>query len=290
MLRHRYLLPIVAQMLSVTHSAHAQSIESGVQYRGPTTLSAPDYGATFELPAGWSGVLPPDGELFVMQSATLAGYMFAGIEELTLSQAQTLMGEPIDLGDVVLTPSGEVHAEGSVLTGNYTISGSQSPLVGHVTTVVGDHGWGVFVIAAGTNEQIVPLRDVAATIIRSVRLSPPVSTAGPANATNDWSQQLRGRKLSHFFTRSGYTEEDYIWLCTDGRFFRSLNSGGFGGGASGAFESKNAGRWEASGNGSTATLTLVFNDGTTTSFALSIQDEKLFLDGSRYFREATDCR
>ena len=290
MLTTRYLPLFVLPTVALAGHASAQRIEPGVQYRGQTTLEAPEYGATFILPAGWAGVLPPDAEFFVMQSTTYQGYIFAGIDELTLSEARARMSGEIDVGDVVLRPAGEVRVEGSALTADYAISGSQMPLLGRVTTLVGDHGYGIFLIATATTEHIEPLREVVGKVIRSVRLSKPVSVATSAGTTGDWTEQLSGRKLSYFFTRTGYTEGDYLWLCANGRFFRSSNSGGFGGGASGAFESKNGGRWEASGGGNGGTLTLIYNDGSTARFTLTIREERLFLDESRYFREATDCR
>jgi hypothetical protein len=177
------------------------------------------------------------------------------------------------------------------LTADYSITGAQAPLAGQVTAIVGDHGYGIYFIAASEPGTMDQVRAVVGAIRGSLVLTepgPPVAAApAPGGA---WAEQLRGRKLSHFFTRTGYTEEDYIWLCPDGRFFRSVNLGGFGGGASGAFASRNAGRWEASGSGGGGTLVLVYNDGRTARIALTLEGEKLLPDGGRYFREATDCR
>ncbi|NNE07506.1 MAG: hypothetical protein HKN20_02980, partial [Gemmatimonadetes bacterium] len=112
----------------------------------------------------------------------------------------------------------------------------------------------------------------------------------PGHPSGNWAAELTGRKLTYFFTRTGYTEEDYIWLCADGRFYHSMQGGGFGGGASGAFASSNGGRWSASGGAGAGALTLQYNDGQSATYALSLEGTKLFLDGKRYFREATDCR
>jgi hypothetical protein len=287
---NRYLFAPLLLTTICCASIRAQQIEPGVQYHGPTTLQAPEYGAAFILPAGWSGMLPPDGDFFVMQSATVQGYIFAGIDELTLTQAQRLMSADINLGDVVLKPAGEVRVDSSRLAAEYSIVGSRTPLVGQVTTIVGDHGYGIFFIAAAAPDGIEPIRAAVGMITASVRLTGPASSGATSTATSDWAEQIGGRKLSHFFTRTGYTEEDYLWLCHDGRFYHSFNSGGFGGGASGAFESKDGGRWEVSGTSEQGALRLAYNDGRTSRITLSVQEEKLYLDGKRYFREATDCR
>lgn len=267
----------------------AVEIEPGVQYQGATVLQAPEYGISFTLPAGWAGMLPPGIEYFVMQHRSLQAYVLAGLDELTLSEAQQLMSENIDLGDgIVMWPAGEVTTEGVTIKADYSVSGAPQPLQGQVTTIIGDHGYSMYFVIAAAPADFEATKAEVERMSASVRLVPPA--AAPAPAAGSWQEQLAGRKLSHFYTASGYTEENYIWLCGDGRFFRSANSGGFGGGASGAFSSRYAGRWDASGDAVSGTLTLTYNDGSTTTYTLTIEDEKLFLDGGRYFREPADCR
>lgn len=293
--RRRFvLLLVLAAAWPSTAAAQGIDIEPGVQYRGEAALQAPEYGVSFVLPAEWAGVLPPDAEMFVMQGLAFQAYILAGIEAMTLAEAQALMAEDIDVGDgIVLHPAGEVTADGSMLAADYSVTGAANPLVGRVVTIIGDHGFGIYFVAAAEPDNRERLGEAVKKISASVRLTDPVpaATAAPeAGAGGAWEQQLRGKKLSHFYTDSGYSEEDYIWLCADGRFYRSSNSGGFGGGASGAFSSQYGGSWQASGDPAEGTLLLAYNDGSTASYALSIEDDKLYLDGSRYFREVTDCR
>ena len=280
---------VTASLASAAGAAQrVQEIEPGVRYTGEVRLQAAEYGVSFVLPQGWAGGLPEGFDFFVMESPSFQAYVLAGIEELTLVEAQRLMAGEIDLGDgAVMHPAGDVTTQGVLLEADYTVSGTPDPLRGRVTTIIGDHGYGVFFIAAAAADDFESVRSAVERMSASVSLVAPV--AAPAPPPGSWQQQLAGRKLSYFFTRSGYTEEEYLWLCPDGRFFRSMNSGGFGGGASGAFQSQNGGRWEASGNAQSGILSLSYNDGASATYALSIEDDKLFLDGSRYFREVTDC-
>jgi hypothetical protein len=285
------LAAVLLTLVSIVPAGARQAveIEPGTQYQGVTALQAPEYGISFTLPAGWAGMLPPDAEFFVMQHPSLQAYVLAGLEELTLSQAQQLMGQDIDLGDgIVLQPAGEMTTEGVTIKADYDVTGAPQPLQGQVTAIIGDHGYSLYFIVAAAPADFEAAKAEVERMSASVSLGPPV--AAPVPAPGSWQEQLAGRKLSHFYTTSGYTEEDYIWLCADGRFFRSANSGGFGGGASGAFESSYGGRWQATGNAASGTLTLSYNDGSTGAYTLTIEDQKLFLDGGRYFREAYDCR
>lgn len=85
-------------------NAAAQRIEPGVRYQGETRLEAPEYGVSFVLPAGWTGVFPPDGEHFVMTATAYEAYILAGVEEMTVAEALDLMRGNIELGDGIRGP------------------------------------------------------------------------------------------------------------------------------------------------------------------------------------------
>ncbi len=272
-----------------TAPVFATELQPGVEYRGKTQLSSPEYGSSFVLPAGWVGVLPPDGEFFVMRSRNFEAYVFAGIDEMTVAQAKQVMSNQIDLGDgILLSPKGAVSVEGSKLQGTYHVRGSENPLVGRITTIVGDHGLGVSFMAAAQPQDAAKLESAVNEMVASLKLTKPKKPSA-GTSSGPLVSQLSGRKLSYFYTKTGYTEEHYIWLCPDNRFFTSRSAGGFGGGASGAFLSENGGTWSVNGNLDQGQLVLSFNGGRTSTYNVTLQGSKLKLDGSRYFREATNC-
>lgn len=287
------LIPLLILLgLTVSFGAAATEVQPGVEYTGETTLEFPEYGASLLLPVGWIAVLPKDGQFLIMKRQHSEAYIFAGIEAMTIEEAQQVMSDTINIGDgVILHPQSTLRIEGSILTADYSVSGSPNPLVGRVMTIVGTYGWGISLLAVSGPQDAENLRHTLKTLSRSLSLvrPEPASVISPRENKGPWVAHLTGRKLSHFFTRSGYTEEDYIWLCPNGRFFKSFNSGGFGGGASGAFESKNAGVWTVSGSLAEGTLLLAYNDGSTARYSVTREGTKLFLDGKRYFRETTVC-
>jgi hypothetical protein len=291
----RFITPKIVFIILVmvlVGNALAVEIEEGVEYKGKITVVSQEYGTSFELPTGWNGILPKDGEFFVMKSQSFEGYVFAGIDQMTIEEAIDAMGQDIDLGDgVVFHPSSQVKRSGSTLSAEYSVSGPQDSLVGYVTTIVGKYGLGISFISVSSPENTAKLLKAVEKIKRSLSLFKPKETSpsSPEKSSGSWNEQLSGRKLSHFVTRSGYTEEDYIWLCLSGRFFKSRQSGGFGGGASGAFQSENAGVWSVSGGVNAGTLVLTYNDGSTARYTLTLEGTKLYLDGKRYFREDTNC-
>ncbi len=286
------LILIWILFFSALHTEAAEIVQPDVQYQGETKLEFPDYGASIVIPAGWAAVLPKDGNVLLMRSKNFEAYIFATIEEMTVQGAQSAMSRAIGVGNgIVFHPKGQVRLKDSVLTADYSVIGSQSPLVGQVTTVVGKSGRAVSFMAASGPQDAERLGAGLSKISGSLSLGQPEPKPSDSQAkgTDSWMDRLSGRKLSRFFTRSGYTEEEYIWLCPEGLFFKSSKSGGFGGGASGAFQAENAGKWMASGSPEAGTLLLTYNDGSTTRYRLTHEGTKLFLDGKRYFRETIDC-
>ena len=288
----RLILVLILFHVAPCIEAAAEIVQPGVQYKGEAKLEFLDYGASMVLPAGWVAVLPKDGNDLLMRSEVFEAYIFATIEEMTVEGAQSAMSEAISVGNgIVFHLKGQVKLKDSVLTADYSVSGSRSPLVGQVTAVVGKSGRGVSFMAASGPQDAPKLRAALGRISGSLSLLRPKSESidSQAKGASPWAEHLSGHKLSRFFTRSGYTEEEYIWLCPEERFFRSSKSGGFGGGASGAFQAENAGEWTVSGSLDAGTLLLTYNDGSTTQYHLTHEGTKLFPDGKRYFRETIDC-
>jgi hypothetical protein len=272
---------------------YSQEIKADVEYRGETTLQSTSYGISFLLPLGWSGIYPSNSDFFIMKSSLFEGYIFVMADQMTVDEAKQIMNQPIDLGDgIIFHPKDKVHIQKSNLEAEYNVSGSQNPLKGLIKTIVGPYKWGISFIAASAPDNSSTLQMTLSKIVSSLKFTDPQphKSNRSIDQNNPWFEQLNGRKLSHFYTATGYTEEDYIWLCASGYFYKSFNSGGFGGGASGAFQSKNGGHWSVSGSLQQGILLLTYNDGRTARYTLTQEGTKLFLDGKRYFRENANCQ
>jgi hypothetical protein len=173
--------------------------------------------------------------------------------------------------------------------------------------VVGKYGISVAFIGLGfsSGEPEKTLARLAKTVRfeapkQAQQNQPGVASGGSGQS---WSDYMRGRYIAYYYTGSGYQEEDHIWLCNDGSYYRSNSSGGFGGGASGAFGGNATGKWKVTGAmPGEGVLTLitgpsVFEGNTTfgewtegkgpsqTSFRLSLQNNKLYLNGTKWFRD-----
>jgi hypothetical protein len=153
-----------------------------------------------------------------------------------------------------------------------------------------------FLALAGAHA-LAPLEAVVQALADGATLgAPSTASGGSAAATGSrqsWQEYLRGKYIVRYHTTTGYTDEQHLWLCSDGSFARRGAAGGFGGGASGASQSDGTGRWEASGAGAEGTLVLHYGDGSEARYALWWDYEKnqLFLDGKRWLHDTNErCR
>jgi hypothetical protein len=121
------------------------------------------------------------------------------------------------------------------------------------------------------------------------------ATDAPATAGNSgsWTGELAGKKIVLIQSGTGFYSSKSIALCRTGVYRQSGESGHFGSGrnfsAATSGNHQASGRWQASGSLQNGTLVLRGFDGSQQQFRIAIRDDKLFLDGTRWLRDAAGC-
>ncbi len=300
---------IVTVFLFNYHNAlYAVELSPGVLYESGTKVQSSELGLSLTIPSGWQGALPQGVDAFIMQKQGAQDTVLVRADQVDKQSILAMMNQPITLDEgVILMPIGKAVERSGVIEGKYSVSGQYAEAQAEIRTLLGKHGVSVALIGLGFSAG-EPGKTLA-KLTKSVRLEAPTQaqTGQPGGASGGsgqkWSDYMRGRYIVYYYTGSGYSEEDHIWLCSDGTYFRSNSSGGFGGGASGAFGGKAAGRWDVKGTlPGDGILTLTtgpgVSQGSTTfgdwsetrgpsqaSFRLSLQSNKLYLDGTKWFRD-----
>ena len=100
------------------------------------------------------------------------------------------------------------------------MEGAPQPLESTATTIVGDHGTGIYFIAVFSGEQEATFRETLGTIAETVSFFVAVQEVSPEGSVS--SDALAGRKITRFYTGSGYTETESIFLCASGAFCGAL--------------------------------------------------------------------
>jgi hypothetical protein len=306
-----YRIIIAICLMPFVTTVQGVEIQQGQQYAAGTLLESSAAGMALSVPAGWVAGWPQGSGMLLLARSDNQGSIFVYVDEFDTDSARQLMAQPVPLGNgITLTPkSAPVTAGDGTLNADYTVSGASADLHGRISTRIGQHGVGAAFIVIATGNAIDSVRNTAASLVGSVRFSQPAvaqaATGGDDGVTGSWQDYMRGRYVVRYYTGSGYTEEEHIWLCSDGSFYRQTSSGGFGGGASGAFAGKGHGSWKARGStdsvgelilqygaGSVSETGTTFGEwteqgagGERVTFSLQFSEGYLYLNDRKWFRD-----
>lgn len=274
-------------------------LKSGVQYEGNTVLTIPGLGISFKIPAGWSGGVPEGAEVMVLVDAANEATIIISANEM---DEKDVFGElqkqlPIDDG-ISISPIGLVKKDGRRWWGNYKVNGVPQEMKGYVEVRLGDFDIGSGCIVLALPAAFDRGKQAATELLQSMKFTAPVQTAQHTEATTNtgvnqpWNEYLKRKSLKYYYTQGDFSESDFIYLCSDGSFSRKTRtySGGITG--YGAMNNSYYGRWQATGQGSSGSITLFNQDGSRTEFQLEYGKGKkgtgIYLNGNRFFEEVTN--
>lgn len=269
-------------------------------------MDYPYLGIRFTIPAGWTGA--ESGEGYVMGSDTMSGLIFLmphDVDDVEILKQEAEAG--LNEEGVSLQKSGTFDQIGQGGIGaefEGYIQGQAAKA--YVAAVINPFGHGVSVVSATTREIYnEDYKNLAQKVAMSIKFSEPVEPP----VTQEWREALKGAKLTYmnsnyssggvsvggYSTYSSYSSHTEIVLCTSGRFTYyssssfSVDTGGAFAGNAG--DKNGNGNWEVTNNGAgEPLLKLHFNNGNIHSYKLTYEDEKTFLNDSRYFRTYdTNC-
>lgn len=285
--------------LVITLSAYpAQEVQQGQLYQANTPLKSSQFGITFTIPDHWQGMWPQGSEFFILERQNPVANIFILIEQVSDQELQQLMSQPIPLDQsLILKPIKSPQKQHNFWWGDYSVSNSPE-LAAHIAATNGSNKTTVAFIGISPVQSKQTLTETLQHLSKQLTFNP-ISNSGqkqftqqnnPQNKGQKWNDYLKGRYLIRLYTGSGYSEKEELWLCSNGVFHRSSNSGGYTAGvASGSFGSQNSGRWQAQGvTNQTGQLILRYGDGSTGSYQLSFDGDKLYLNSSRWFRDRND--
>ena len=247
----------------------AVEVEQGKLYSSGTYVESSQTGVGLTIPKGWQGAWPPGSEIFVLESAALKANIFMVLQPGDEAGLKSLLSNtiPLDSG-IQLVPASSPKKTGKIYTANYTVTGAPQ-ISAYIAAQILPPSLGIALIAlsadASTTLQVKQATlKLASSLVVKQAAAQPVANISAANSGGDlWKDYFKGRYIARYFSGSGYNEDQQLWLCSDGRFFRKSGSGGYNmSGASGASSSRGEGVWTATGStGGDGQLILQFGVG-----------------------------
>lgn len=269
----------------------------------------PYLGIKLTIPAGWKGAV--EGEYLLLGSDSEVGII--GLTTNEASRVEELK-QVADAGwyedTIAMKRSGEFDRLGtSALGAEFTGTFDWEDAKAYIAGVVNPLGPGVTVIALTSADKYGPRQKaLVAAIVDSIKFAKPKE----AEHNDEWRAGLADRQLKYIYSSSsddgieydpdGYAMVSYsfisdtkiITLCANQYFsYRSSSSTSFDAGygfGSTSGGNNGDGEWEvATSDVGESLLRLNFNDGEVYEYKLEFRDGKTLLNGTRYFRTATDA-
>lgn len=284
-MRHKTLLLITMMIWSKTLVGQkAQRLQPGKMYEAGETLFAPRFGFTGIVPQGWSGVLPRESEVFLLNSLTQPSQIFLfGSEQGSLTQLKGNWDKGIDLSaDVYLMAKGTTIQNG-LLTSEVTAKG---PYInkgnrGYAVARCSDSGPCIICLAVGPAQFFDEIKKTADALLSNSKMEKP--SLASLYGDFDWKEFLSGKMVTTYAFVGEGSKETEIDLCADGTFTAKVSKKGIFKEQNPQYKNKLKGTWSAEGVGENGTLRLTFENLPPITATMLIADEKIYSNGERYF-------
>ncbi|PHN03636.1 hypothetical protein [Flavilitoribacter nigricans] len=257
-------------------------------------------GLSFTVPAGWMGQEAEMG--YLIASNTIPGLLMLlphdqpySLQQLK-EQAQAGLSEANGTNLQLSGPLTELSK--NAVGGTFTGTLEWQPAKAYIIGMSNPHGYGITILSITTSEQYSDqYPEYAKSIMKSVTFIKPESKED----INEWKDWMKNVKLTYMesyssvspgadgMTGGGYSLSRELDLCGAGYFnyygSSNISTGSDSASAYNNSNSKGNGSWDIRvGPAGDPELVLQFNDGSTSSYTLTYKDQKLYLNGTRYFR------
>jgi hypothetical protein len=279
---------------TLAFSVHAQSrkrLVPGKMYEPGDTLYAPRDGFTTIIPAGWTGSLPRDTEVFLLNSMQNQGEIFifdrkegnledikaAWLKGTDLNETIKLKAKP-DAAIVDGALMTEVYAEGPSINKSFR---------GYAATKCNPAGPCITAISIVPAQFYEAAKTGIQELMKKGRFDEPKNIS--LHADLNWKEYLKGKMLITFADTEVGSKENIVHLCSDGTFkARIRKKGMIKQEENPDYSGRMSGTWEASGVGEQGVVTLNFKKQDKATFPIQIKDEKVTVNGERYFVAQSD--
>lgn len=272
-------------LATVGFAQSGKRIQPGKIYDAGEGLYAPRLGFRATVPAGWSGVLPRESEVFLLSSYTSPAEIFVlGRESGTVEALKKIWVEGIEMNSEIRLKASGASISGGVLSAEVVAVGNfiNKSMRAYAVARCSDSGPCVTALAVIPSAQFAEVKKVVDAFMAATSFESP-SLASPY-ADFNWKEFLSGKMVTTYAFLEGGSKESTIHLCADGEFTAKVTKKGILKNQNPDYKGKMSGTWTVEGIGEHGKLRLVFDKGLPGLDAeLTIKDEQIYAGQERYF-------
>ncbi|HTE31278.1 MAG TPA: hypothetical protein VK666_12945 [Chryseolinea sp.] len=290
---------IITAALVLSLCVHAQlpsnRIKPGVMYHAGDTVRSPRIGLTTRIPAGWSGVLPREEEVFLLAPENGSiGEIYVMVNEKTNLQTQRQRWEKgMNLADGLrLESTGEITPRGT------EVIGTMGKMVGnnanqqfkiYLEAKCSPAGFCVSYVATADPASFENVKSALQAFVDNTVFTTPSNESPYTNF--DWKVFLSGKVLLGIGYEGKSKREDEVSLCADGTFRSNITRTGIFKGQAKEYQGKKKGKWDVTSVKEKATITFTFEKLPPVEIGIEAKDEEIYVRGQRYFvGESEECK
>lgn len=287
---------VVAMLCLILALASVARAQVGTPVTG--TVTDKQAGFAFDTPEGWVSQSMQGTYRVASESAPGVILVFPHTHT-TLEQVRAAAYEGLhEEGGTSLSLSGTPAAfDDNGIAADFTGTFQWTPARGRAIGLLSPHGGGMAILALAETASFTPeFSALADRLARSFVFTKP----DVGDVVEEWRVWFAGKRVVYmesysssggsyggYSTGGGYSMETNLYLCSSGAFTSSDQSsmsvdtgGAFGNSSS---QGGGEGSWEIGVNAGTPVLRLHYHTGDVAEYTLSYEDEKTYLNGSRWF-------
>jgi hypothetical protein len=258
-------------------------LKPGKIYNPGDEIFAPMVGYRGVVPDGWFGTLPQGEEYFLMiPTGNADGYIFINAHNLPLDMLAQQWKQDYQLTDKIsISIKGEPKTEGNKMTAFFDVHGSEKPFMAYAEAVEGGHGWTVVMVLLSPVDLQDTYMNNFRQLVESSKIEEP--SIGSLYAEFNWEDFVKDKYLMSYLSSGQYKEQNEIWFCPDGTFRSKIRSSGALKVQRKDYAGNKKGTWVAEGVGEKGKVHLKFTKDPELVIDMEIKDDKIFVNGSRFF-------
>lgn len=277
---------------TISNFSYSQErLQAGRIYNPGEEINAPMIGLTAIIPDGWAGYLPTDTEMLMLANMENSeGTIYALPFDDTMDDIKERLSLNIKFeveNGIELAAKGDPYMRGEVLALEMMVKNSTNNLLGYAEAKCADYGWCIVYLMITPEYMYEESKKTLIQFMDNSRLGEP--TLGSLYANFDWPEKLKNKYITTYISNPYVKVKDQVWLCADGTFKSKLQQKNIGN-LSKKQKGNRSGTWEGKGVGPTGELTLHFKKAEPLNVKLELKDDRLFINGHRFYVMEHNCK
>lgn len=286
-----FLLLLIVSTSQIAEAQSKKRVQAGVLYKSGDMLYAPRLGFTATVPEGWEGQMPRDVEVFMLSSLSGHGQIYIlGKEKGEIESFRDSWQKGISLNEsMTLKSVGDLKVQDNTIEGEVMAAGASinKSFRGYAIAKCSEFGPCVSVLMVCPAQFYDEAKKAVMSFMGSSAIGQPSNESPYVDF--DWKEFLSGKMLMTYLVVESASKDTQIHLCADGKFLAEIRKKGLMKNQNPQYKGKLKGSWSVEGKGEKTKFTLKFEkELPPLEVELNINDEKIYVEGERYFAGYSD--